>query len=154
VSAHNAGPPGEGGGPDTPTGPNRPTYYTDDHQAPPRRPTADGNAPGRREPGEALRWVPCTWAHPQDLHARLRRRRVAASRSVPLDCGCRDPHACRCTQPPPSAVMVAAGAAAAAHLLKHGLPPLLDIDTARALWRRSPADRALVTRLNDYGLAR
>jgi hypothetical protein len=50
--------------------------------------------------------------------------------------------------------MVAAGAAAAAHLLKHGLPPLLDIDTARALWRRSPADRALVTRLNDYGLAR
>ena len=127
------------------------------HQPPPPLEVAghpECKADGRQGCGKAPTGVPCTWNHPQDLHAQLRRRGVAASRSVPLHCGCRDPHACRCTPPPPSAVMVDAGAAAAAHLLAHKLMPLLDIDTLRALWRRGGADRALVAQLNDYGLAR
>jgi hypothetical protein len=142
---NDSGPPGQ---------PGEPHYQ---HQPPPPQRTADTpecRASGQQGPSKTLVWVPCTWAHPQDLHSQLHRRRVAAARSLPLGCGCRDPYPCRCTQPPPSAVMVDAGAAAAAHLLKLGFPPLLDIDTARALWRRGGDDRALVARLNEYGLAR
>jgi hypothetical protein len=48
--------------------------------------------------------------------------------------------------------MVEAAAAAAEHLWRHGLPPILDIGTVRALWRTE--HRELAGRLNAYGLAR
>jgi hypothetical protein len=48
--------------------------------------------------------------------------------------------------------MVDAGAAAAAHLLRIGYTPLLELETLRALWRRGGPDRELAQHL--YDLAR
>jgi len=71
------------------------------------------------------------------LAAQLRRRRPAAARSVPLDCGCRDPwrHRCR-PRPVLSARMVDGAAAASEHLTAVGLPPVFDPDTTAAVRRR------------------
>jgi hypothetical protein len=84
---------------------------------------------------------------PQDLRAQLHRRRVAAAKSLPLACNCRDPYLCACTEPPPTERWVDAGAAAAQHLLEVGLTPILDVAVLQALWRRAGRDRALAQHL-------
>lgn len=73
------------------------------------------------------------------------RRRDAAARSVPLDCGCRDPWVHRCApEPDPTERTTEAAVHASHHLLDHGLPPLFSIATCRALWRAG--HRELATR--------
>ena len=83
-----------------------------------------------------------------------RRRRQAAQRLTPLDCGCRDPLlACRCEPPPEplSERMVDAGADAARHILEIGCVPLLQLEVLRALYRRGGDDRQFAQEL--YTLA-
>ena len=77
------------------------------------------------------------------MAARLHRRRTASWRMPPLDCGCRDPWPCRCSDPPLSERMVDAGRAAALHILAAGRVPLLELEVLQALWRRGGDDRAL-----------
>lgn len=72
--------------------------------------------------------------------AGLHRRRTAASRSTPLDCGCRDPWPCRHHDRQSTRGVVEA----AGHLAELGLPPLFRLDTCRALW---PDDRELAVTL-------
>jgi hypothetical protein len=88
-------------------------------------------------------------AHPwlSGLHA----RRVAAARSVPLDCSCRDPWTC-----PENRLgrdgfdrWVDAGATAARHLLQCGCTPILEPDVLQALWWRGGDERALAQRLYE-----
>lgn len=76
--------------------------------------------------------------------ASLRRRRDAAQRVTPLDCGCRDPWTCTCRDPQPSERMTDAAADAAEYLLHHGLPPIFSIDQGRALWRAGRRDLAVM----------
>lgn len=78
----------------------------------------------------------------------LRGRRESSRRLVPLDCGCRDPWPCRCTDPPLSERMIDAGRDAAQHILDTGRVPLLEIEVLQALWRRGGADRALAEQLH------
>ena len=62
----------------------------------------------------------------QDVPAQLRRRRDAANRLLPLDCGCRtrDPWLHRCRPSPPLSDRAVDGyAAAIRHLRDHGLLP-------------------------------
>jgi len=80
--------------------------------------------------------------------AGLHRRRSASPRLVPLDCGCRDPWPCRCSDPPLSERMVDAGRDAALHILDAGEIPLLEIEILQALYRRGGADRALAEQLH------
>ena len=112
----------------------------------PEQPAAPSTAADATNPtaqiGGALVWLPCTRTYPQDLRSQLRRRRAAAHRSIPLDCGCRDPWPCRCTEPPLSERALDAWVAAAWHLLELGHMPLVPLEVRRALWRR-PADREL-----------
>ena len=110
--------------------------------------TAQNTAPAR-QPGTELVWLPATWDHPQDLRAQLERRRDKANRSVPLDCGCRDPLGCRCTEPPLSDRALDAWAAAAWHILKLGQMPLVPLEVRRALWRRGGRDRELGKLLHE-----
>jgi hypothetical protein len=92
-------------------------------------------------------------AHAHPWAAGLHRRRIAAAQSVPLDCGCRDPWLCDCTENlfgrDGFDRWVEAGAAAARHLLARDLTPMLDGGTVRALWRRGADDRALAQHLFD-----
>lgn len=91
-----------------------------------------------------LRWVPCTRPPArQDARSQMTRRRQAALRSAPLDCGCRDPWPCRCSEPPLSDKLVDAGRDAALHVLESGLVPLLKFEVLQALWRRGGEDREL-----------
>lgn len=76
-----------------------------------------------------------------------RLRRAAAQRVAPLDCGCRDPWPCRCSDPPLSEAALDGWAAAARHVLASGQVPLLPLEVRRALWRRA-ADRPLAERLH------
>jgi hypothetical protein len=101
-----------------------------------------------REPGKTLEWVPCTWSYPQDLRSQLRRRRQAAARSVPLDCGCPDPWPCRCSDPPLTDAAVDGWRDAAEHVLAAGHMPLLPLEIRRALYRRGGLDRELAERLH------
>lgn len=78
----------------------------------------------------------------------LVRRRRASDRSVPLDCGCRDPWPCRCTVPPLSDRMIDAGRDAARFILEAGYVPLLELEVLRALYRRGGADRALAVEVH------
>ncbi len=71
-----------------------------------------------------------------EFSAGLHRRRDAAHRLPPLDCGHRDPWTCRHHDRPSTRGVTEA----AEHLLAIGLPPLFDAATCRALW---PADRGL-----------
>jgi hypothetical protein len=83
-----------------------------------------------------------------NLRAQLRRRRDAARRLIPLDCGCTDPWPCRCTQPPLSDRMIDAGRDAALHVLDTGQIPLLELEVLQALYRRGGMDRALAEMLH------
>lgn len=65
-----------------------------------------------------------------------RRRRQAAARLMPLDCGCADPWTCHCSvRPPLTEPSLSALAAAATHLREMGLLPLVPAEPLRALWR-------------------
>ncbi|KLO29576.1 hypothetical protein ABH37_13255 [Mycobacterium haemophilum] len=79
----------------------------------------------------------------------MRRRREAACRSVPLDCGCEDPWPCRCTDPPLSDHALDGWRDAALRVLFGGHVPLLPIEVRRALWKRGGPDRVLAERLHD-----
>jgi hypothetical protein len=88
----------------------------------------------------------------------LHRRRQAAARSVPLDCGCADCWPCYCGEKPPSRCCgdeppadrwVDAGRAAARHLIDAGYTPILQQQVLCALWRRGGGDRALAQNLYD-----
>lgn len=84
------------------------------------------------------------------INTQLERRRTAAHRSVPLDCGCRDPHPCRCTEPPLSDHALDGWKAAALHVIAVGEIPVLPIEVRRALWRRNRGDdRATAERLHS-----
>ncbi|MDT5076777.1 MAG: hypothetical protein QOJ80_1414 [Mycobacterium sp.] len=76
------------------------------------------------------------------------RRHRAARRLPSLDCGCRDPWPCRCTEPALSDRMIDAGRDAALHILERGRIPLLEIEVLRALWRRGGGDRELAEKLH------
>jgi hypothetical protein len=124
------GPPGgqDGSGP---APPGEPGHHDSATAKPPN--TSQNSAPRRQCDSDAMR-----------------RRRQASYRLPPLDCGCRDPWPCRCDRPPLSQKIVDAGAQAAQHLRDCGLPPLVDVETRRALWRRGGDDRRLAREL--YGL--
>jgi len=79
------------------------------------------------------------------VHGEWSRRREAAKRLPPLECGCRDPWPCRCHGPTvESDNQIDGWAAAARHLALNGLLPVLPVEAMRALWRRGGDDRALV----------
>lgn len=80
--------------------------------------------------------------------AAMKRRRAAARRLMPLDCGCPDPWPCRCSLPPLSDKMIDAGRDAALHILESGRVPLLAIEVLQALWRRGGPDRVLAEQLH------
>jgi hypothetical protein len=86
-----------------------------------------------------------------DSRAGLRRRRQAALRLPPVDCGCVDPWLCRCSRPPLSEKMIDAGADAAHHLLEIGFVPFLEPAVLRALHARAGDGRVLAEEL--YQLA-
>jgi hypothetical protein len=90
-------------------------------------------------------------AHAHPWAAGLHRRRTAAAQSVPLDCGCRDPWTCDCTENlfdrDGFDRWVDAGGAAARHLLEVGCTPILETDVLQALWRRGGPERALAQHL-------
>lgn len=98
--------------------------------------------------GKRLCWVPCTRQYPQDLRSQLSRRRSQALRSLPLDCGCRDPWPCTCTQPPLSDRAIDGYRDAAEHILATGQTPILPLEVRRALWRRGGHDRELAELLH------
>ncbi|ORV37281.1 hypothetical protein AWC00_23085 [Mycobacterium conspicuum] len=79
----------------------------------------------------------------------MRRRRAAARRLAPLDCGCPDPWPCRCSDPPLSTQMIDAGRRAAEHILDNGEVPLLELEVLQALWRRGGDDRAFAEQLHE-----
>lgn len=101
------------------------------------------------EPGKTLARVPCSRRYPQDLSSQLDRRRSAADRSVPLDCGCRDPWPCRCTDPPLSDHAIDSWRDSALEILRGGHMPVLPVEARRALWRRGGRDRLLAELLHD-----
>lgn len=114
--------------------------------------TADRTPSGSTTPMRPLpRLAPCTRTPAQqEALDQLARRREAANRSVPLDCGrCRDPWTCRCNHPEPSDRMLDAGREAALHLLDAGYLPLLDANTMRGLWRRRGDDRRLAQHIHQ-----
>ncbi|ABM13323.1 hypothetical protein [Mycolicibacterium vanbaalenii] len=84
------------------------------------------------------------------LPAQLARRRDAAHRSEPLECGCRDPYTCYCREQVQRLTehRLDGWSAAALHLLGIGLTPALPIDVQRRLWRRGGRDRRLVSELH------
>lgn len=80
-----------------------------------------------------------------DLSA-LDRRRKAAHRCQPLECGCRDSWTCRCHDNPElTDRQIEAAIDAAEHLLSHQLTPQFTIPTRRALWRAGRRDLATLT---------
>jgi hypothetical protein len=85
--------------------------------------------------------------HGADTVSRLRRRRCASWRLPSLDCGCRDPWPCRCTDPPLSERQVDYWRDAAVHVLSTGCMPLVPPEALRALWRRGGADQAPARRV-------
>jgi hypothetical protein len=80
--------------------------------------------------------------------AQLRTRRQASYRLAPLDCGCRDPWPCRCTQPPLSEHALESWRVTAEYLLATAGMPVVPIEVRRAWWRRGGRDRALAERLH------
>ena len=82
------------------------------------------------------------------IREQLARRRAATARSVPLDCGCRDPWRCSCTEPSLSGVVVDGWRDSAVHILAAGLLPRLPLEVLRALYRRGGRDRLLAEMLH------
>jgi hypothetical protein len=80
--------------------------------------------------------------------AQLGARRQASYRLAPLDCGCRDPWPCRCTEPPVSEDALESWRDAAEHLLATVGMPVVPIEVRRAWYRRGGRDRALAERLH------
>ena len=79
----------------------------------------------------------------QWLHAQLHRRALAAARSEPLWCGCRDPDCrdpdgCRCTRQPLTERGADTWMTACAHLLERGLTPMVSADVAAAVGSVDP----------------
>ncbi|MCA2253860.1 hypothetical protein JF710_11835 [Mycobacterium intracellulare] len=72
-----------------------------------------------------------------------KRRRHAARRLPPLDCGCPDSWPCGCSEPPLSDKMIDAGRDAALHVLAGDHVPILEFEVLQALWRRGGDDREL-----------
>lgn len=101
-----------------------------------------------RRPGQPAALSESGTCESSALTRQLQRRRDAAKRSVPLDCGCRDPWICKCTRPPLTERALDGWRDAARHVLATGEIPLVPIEVRRALWRR-PADRALAEHLHD-----
>lgn len=83
------------------------------------------------------------------VREQLIRRRAAARRSVPLDCGCLDPWTCRHTDPPLSNLALDGWRDAALHVLTAGRVPRLPIEVLHALYRRGGRDRMLAEMLHD-----
>ena len=79
--------------------------------------------------------------------AAWQRRHAAKRRLLQLDCGCRDPWPCRCSEPPLSENAIDAGRDAALHLIAAGKTPLLEFEVLRALYRRGGRDRQLAEQL-------
>jgi hypothetical protein len=100
------------------------------------------------DPTPPDRWVPpprpCL-----DVQSLVSRRRDAARRLPPLDCGCRDPWPCRCTEPPLSERAIDGYRDAARHIIEHGQTPLVPIEVLRALYRRGGSDRQLAKELHE-----
>lgn len=84
----------------------------------------------------------------EQISAQLRRRRAATGRSVPLDCGCRDPWPCRCTEPPLSDHQLDGWRDSALRILFNRQVPMLPFEVLRALYRRGGADRVLAEQLH------
>lgn len=80
--------------------------------------------------------------------AAWKRRREAARRVAPLDCGCPDPWPCRCTEPPLTDAALDGWRDAALRILFNGQLPLLPIEVRRALWKRGGPDRVLAEQLH------
>ena len=104
--------------------------------------------PGPHQRNSTFRAPAYSTAHRQWVDA-LRRRRLASQRCVPLDCGCRDPWPCRCTEPPLTERQVDYWRDAVLHVLDTGCMPLLPLEARQALWRRGGADRVLAELLHD-----
>jgi hypothetical protein len=84
------------------------------------------------------------------LGAQLGRRRRAAARSEPAPCGHRDPLTCLARHRDNLTDRQLDGwAHTVAHLLEAGLPPLLQREVLRGLWRRGGDDRQLAQDLYD-----
>lgn len=81
-------------------------------------------------------------------HRSWDRRRDAAHRRVPLNCGCRDSWPCRCTDPPLSEHALDGWRDAANHVLASGRMPVVPLDVRRALYRRGGTDRELAETLH------
>jgi HK97 family phage major capsid protein len=109
--------------------------------SPPGRRVDEGRGPYQEHPAdveEVATQPPITYSRKPNLQPRqcaaddtvagLHRRRNAAWRMVPLDCACRDPWPCRCTEPPLTENMIDAGRNAALHVLSTGHVPLLDLE--------------------------
>lgn len=74
----------------------------------------------------------------------LHRRRAAASRCEPLECGCVDPWTCRHHDGNHDTDrQTEAAIAAGDHLLGHRLGPIYNVDQGRALWRAGRRDLAV-----------
>lgn len=101
-------------------------------------------------PGMAEAESRCEHIQPSRYLEHLRSRRAASRRSAPLDCGCRDPWPCRCTQPPLTNHALDSWRDAAEHVLSAtGRPPLVPIEVRRAWYRRGGAYRELAERLHE-----
>lgn len=72
-------------------------------------------------------------------------RRRAARRLPPLGCGCSDPLIHHCEDDEPTDVQVDAYVAVVEHLSQLGYPAAPRIPELRALWRRGPSERRLVS---------
>jgi hypothetical protein len=97
-------------------------------------------------------WVPCARPPaPQDHASRNRRRRDAAYRLPPLDCGCgtRDPIACRCNPLPVTERYVDGYRDAVEHLLALNLTPAPNLPAMRVMGRRDERDQRLVRHLAE-----
>jgi len=121
--------------------------------------------PGKERPGglgtarsnQKLAEAPLTTTDPNrpgrlcgtDTVSQLSRRRHASWRLPSLQCHCRDPWPCRCTDPPLTEHQVDYWRDAAVLLLRAGHIPLLPLEARRALWGRGGADRALAELLHD-----
>lgn len=84
-----------------------------------------------------------------DVPAQLERRRDAAHRSEPLECGCRDPWTCRCRDSEPSEHQLDAYQDAAEHLLDLNLLPAPNVVAMRQMWRRGGDTQRLARRIAE-----